>query len=126
MNKTNPRVQRITSLLQQMFKIQQDVDTFLLSEAGIGLSAYRMLSVIDDKVPSPQSKIALMLGQTEANVSRQIRHMADDGLVRIAPDKKDKRQRNITRTSKGDKKFATAQKHLATNSSQFLKQINIR
>lgn len=126
MSKTNPKAQKITSLLQQMLKLQQNVDSFLLDITGIGLSAYRMLSVIDDKVPLPQRKIAVMLGQTEANVSRQIRHMAGDGLVRIAPDKKDKRQRNITRTSKGDKKFTSAQKHLAVNSNQLLKQINIK
>jgi DNA-binding MarR family transcriptional regulator len=124
MPKQNPRIQKITSLLQLMFKLQQDVDSVLTNEAGVGLSAYRMLSVIDSKVPITQRKIAGILGQTEANVSRQIRAMAEDGLVKIAPDKKDKRQRNISRTSKGDTKLAKAEELLEKNSNYLLKQIN--
>jgi DNA-binding MarR family transcriptional regulator len=103
---------KAAALLHSMSKIQQYIDELLADEVGIGLSAYRTLSVIGDSVPSTQRQLALMLGQTEANVSRQVRRMADEGLVKIAPDKRDRRQRNITKTAKGRRKFADAEKTL--------------
>jgi DNA-binding MarR family transcriptional regulator len=121
MNSSSANINKITSLLQEMFKIQQHVDSLLLRQVGIGLSSYRILSILDSRTALTQRKISGLLGQSEANISRQIRHMADDGLVKIAPDKKDKRQRNISRTSKGDKKLTNAQKHLVSNSNYFLK-----
>lgn len=99
---------KTTSLLHAMFKIQQELDSLLLDQVGVGLSAYRILSVLDERAAYSQRHIATYLGQTEANVSRQVRHMADDNLVKIAPDKKDKRQRNITLTAKGSKRFTAA------------------
>jgi DNA-binding MarR family transcriptional regulator len=123
MAKISPSKTKVTSLLHALFKLQQDVDSLLLEHAGVGLSAYRILSVLDNKVAYSQRHISVELGQTEANVSRQVRHMAEDNLVKIAPDKKDKRQRNITLTSKGQKKFTVAQKLLQKNEATILKQL---
>jgi len=114
---------KMTSLLHLLFKVQQDLDSLLLGQTGIGLSAYRILSTLDDKVTYSQRQIAVELSQTEANISRQIRHMAEYNLVKIAPDKKDKRQRNISLTSKGQKKFSAAQKVLAHNEAAILNLI---
>ena len=116
---------RINPLLHSMFHLQQQVDHLLLGQTGIGLSAYRILSVINDRVPYSQRKIAGELGQTEANISRQIRAMADDNLVKIAPDKKDKRQRNITRTVKGENKYRAAEALLIKDESSILKTLKI-
>ena len=115
MAKISTSKNKIASLLHLLFKMQQDTDALLLGQVGIGLSAYRILSVLDDRVSYSQRKIAVELSQTEANISRQVRHMAEDNLVKIAPDKKDRRQRNISLTSKGQKKFDAAQKVLARN-----------
>lgn len=104
---------KVTSLLQSMFRLQQQVDSLLISQVGIGLSAFRILSVTDDKKTCSQRHIAGLLSQTEANISRQVRHMAEQGLVKIAPDKKDKRQRNIGRTAKGQRLFVAAEKLLS-------------
>jgi DNA-binding MarR family transcriptional regulator len=123
MPKDSTKSKKITSLLQKMFKLQQDVDSLLTETAGVGLSAYRILSVVDKQAALPQRRIAGLLGQTEANISRQIRHMAEQGLVKIAPDKKDKRQRNITRTSKGDHKFAKAEELLVKHQAEILKTL---
>lgn len=124
MAKITSQKNKVTSLLHAMSKIQQDVDSLLLEHVGVGLSAYRILSVLDNKASYSQRHIAVDLGQTEANVSRQVRHMADDNLVKIAPDKKDKRQRNITLTSKGQKKYTQAQNLLDKHKNVILKQIN--
>jgi len=123
MAKISSSKNKMTSLLHTLFKLQQDVDSLLLEHTGVGLSAYRILSTLDSKVAYSQRVIAVELGQTEANVSRQVRHMAHDHLVKIAPDKKDKRQRNITLTSKGQKKFSAAQKLLTKNQATILKQL---
>lgn len=112
MAKISDKSNRITTLLQSMFELQQNIDALLVNEIGLGLSAYRILSALDTKVAYSQRKVAVELRQTEANVSRQVRHMADAGLVKIAPAKNDKRQRNITRTAKGQRKFDAAEKLL--------------
>jgi DNA-binding MarR family transcriptional regulator len=112
MNNSPPKLSKVTPLLHSMFKTQQYVDQLLSDHVGLGLSMHRILSVISDNIPSTQRQLALMLGQTEANVSRQVRHMADQGLIKIAPDKNDKRQRNITKTAKGRRRFADAEKVL--------------
>ena len=123
MPKQNHNLNKISSLLNTMFKLQHNVDSLLLTQIGIGLSANRILSAADSANPLSQRKISGILGQTEANISRQIRHMASDGLVKIAPDKKDKRQRQISLTSKGSKKLATAHQLLTENSNYLLRQI---
>jgi DNA-binding MarR family transcriptional regulator len=123
MVKNTNQKNKVTSLLHALFKVQQDVDSLLLENIGVGLSAYRILSVLDDKAAYSQRHIAVQLAQTEANVSRQVRHMADDNLVKIAPDKKDKRQRNITMTGKGQKKYAASQKLLEKHLAAILKEL---
>src|SRR4051794_32117826 len=110
MNSNKTKNSKAASLLNSVFKTQHYADNLLQDQAGLGLSSYRILSVVDDNTPSAQRHIASYLGQTEANVSRQVRHMADNGLVKIAPDKKDRRQRNITKTAKGKRKFTDAEK----------------
>ena len=125
MSNINTSKSRINPLLHSMFHLQQQVDHLLSEQTGLGLSAYRILSVIDDRVPSSQRKIAVKLGQTEANISRQIRTMADENLVKIAPDKKDKRQRNITRTVKGEKKYRAAEALLIKKEPSILKTLKV-
>lgn len=123
MVKVSIQKSKITSLLHSLFKIQQDLDSLLMKEVGVGLSAYRILSTLDDRVASSQRKIAVELGQTEANVSRQVRHMAEANLVKIAPAKKDKRQRDITLTMKGQKKLALAERLLHKHEPSIIKSL---
>jgi DNA-binding MarR family transcriptional regulator len=118
MNNKRAKSSKAASLLHSVFKTQHYADNLLQDQVGLGLSSYRILSVVDDSAPSTQRNIALFLGQTEANVSRQVRHMADHGLIKIAPDKKDRRQRNITKTAKGKRKFADAEKTLKKHEKQ--------
>jgi DNA-binding MarR family transcriptional regulator len=121
MKQATPKLSKVTSLLQSMFKTQQFIDELLESHVGIGVSAYRILAVLSSSRPLLQNRIALELGQTEANVSRQVRLMASEGLVKIAPNAKDKRQRNVTRTAKGERLFASADKHLEKHQTAILK-----
>jgi DNA-binding MarR family transcriptional regulator len=120
MNSKLPKNSKAASLLNSVFKTQQYAENLLQDNVRLGLSSYRILSVVDDHTASNQRHIATLLGQTEANVSRQLRHMADHGLVKIAPDKKDRRQRNITKTAKGKRKFADAEKILKKHEKSLL------
>src|SRR5438046_1382624 len=96
-----PKKNSPTSLHQLMFVLQQSANELLLSEAEIGLSQVRIISVLDRSTAWSQRAIASNLRQTEANISRQLQVMKKEGLVNITRSKKDRRQREVLLTSKG-------------------------
>ena len=110
-------------LLSLSYTLQHSANEMLEQEAGVGLSAARILSVLSGSAVS-QKNIAVELRQTEANVSRQLQAMKKQGLVSITRNKKDSRQRDITLTTKGSKKNQLAAKALRKQQSQFLRILN--
>ena len=115
-----------TPLHYLMFILQQLSDELLGQEVGVSLSHVRIMGALDATIPRSQRVVATNLRQTEANISRQMRVMADQGLVKIAPNKKDHRQRDVTLTSKGARKYEQAEKLLKKQEAQFLKAVNSR
>jgi DNA-binding MarR family transcriptional regulator len=113
-----------TPLHYLMFILQQLSDELLGQEVGVSLSHVRIMGALDVSLPYSQRVVATNLRQTEANISRQMRVMADQGLVKIAPNKKDRRQRDVTLTTKGARKYAQAEKLLKKQEAQFLKAVN--
>jgi len=111
-------------LLHLSYVLQQSAEEMLEAEVGVGLSAARIMSVLDKSSAASQRLIATELRQTEANVSRQLHTMKKQGLVGIARNKKDSRQRDVTLTAKGSKKYQDAQKVLKKQQRQFLKILN--
>jgi DNA-binding MarR family transcriptional regulator len=111
-------------LLHLSYVLQHKAETVLEKEAGIGLSAARIMSTLNKATPNSQRVIAVELGQTEANVSRQLQSMKKQGLVSITRNKKDSRQRDVTLTAKGAKKYQEAEKHLKKQQKQFLNILN--
>jgi DNA-binding MarR family transcriptional regulator len=111
-------------LLHLSYVLQQVADEILEQEAGVGLSAARIMSTLNKSVPQSQRAIASELRQTEANVSRQLHNMKKQGLVSITKNKKDSRQRDVTLTSKGVKKYQEAEKLLKRQQAKFLKILN--
>jgi DNA-binding MarR family transcriptional regulator len=101
-----------TPLHYLMFILQQKSDELLQGEVGISLSHVRILGALDYKVPCSQKSIAMQLKQTEANVSRQLLAMVRQGLVKVAKNKEDSRQRDVTLTAKGQRRFEGAEKAL--------------
>jgi len=112
---------KMPPLLHLSYILQQSAEEMLESQAGVGLSAARIMSVLDKSSAVSQRVIAMELRQTEANVSRQLHNMKKQGLVSITRNKKDSRQRDVTLTSKGSKKSQDAQKILKKQQRQFLK-----
>lgn len=111
-------------LLHLSYVLQQSADEILEREAGVGLSAARIMSALSSSKPVSQRLVAMELHQTEANVSRQLHNMKKQGLVSISRNKKDSRQRDVTLTSKGARHYQQAEKLLKKKQSQFLKTLN--
>jgi DNA-binding MarR family transcriptional regulator len=108
-------------LLHLSYILQQSSDELLLSEAGVGLSQARIMSVLHRSAARSQRSAATELAQTEANVSRQLRQMKRQGLVNIKPSKNDARQREVVLTAKGSNVYQKAEKLLKKQQSQFLR-----
>jgi DNA-binding MarR family transcriptional regulator len=111
-------------LLHLSYVLQHSAEDMLEAEAGVGLSAARIMSVLNMSSVASQRVIAMELHQTEANVSRQLQNMKKQGLVSIIRNKKDSRQRDVTLTSKGSKKYQDAHKVLKKQQKQFLRILN--
>jgi DNA-binding MarR family transcriptional regulator len=111
-------------LLHLSYVLQQSAEEILEQEAGIGLSAARIMSTLSKSAPKSQRVIASELRQTEANVSRQLHSMKKQGLVNITRNKKDSRQRDVVLTASGVRKYQEAQKHLKKQQARFLRILN--
>ena len=111
---------KFPSLLHLSYVLQQKCESALEAEAGVGLSAARIMSVLDKSVPTSQRIIAMQLAQTESNVSRQLQAMKKQGLVNISRNKKDNRQRDVTLTAKGAGRYKEAEKLLKKQQRQIL------
>lgn len=104
---------KLTPLLSLSWKVQQSTEEILQSQCKVGLSQFRILAALDKAVVRSQTYVAQVLGQTEANISRQLQAMKKQGLVSVTKNKKDKRQRDVTLTPKGYRTFASADRVLS-------------
>jgi DNA-binding MarR family transcriptional regulator len=111
-------------LLHLSYVLQHSAEEMLEIEAGVGLSAARIMSAVDKSAPISQRMVAMELRQTEANISRQLQSMKKQGLVSINRNKKDSRQRDVALTAKGARKNQEAQKVLNKQQKQFLQILN--
>lgn len=111
-------------LLHLSYLLLQSAEEVLEAETGVGLSAVRIMSVLNQASAVSQRMVAVELRQTEANISRQLQTMKESGLVSISRNKKDSRQRDVTLTAKGVRKYNDASKALKKNQRQFLKILN--
>lgn len=118
-NELNPNFSP-TPLHQLAFILQQLADELLLSKVGVGLSHTRIMGSLSKSSTKSQRVIAVELRQTEANISRQLQAMKNDGLVNISKNKKDGRQRDVTLTVKGLRKKQQAENLLADQQTELL------
>lgn len=99
-------------LLHLTYLLQQSTDELLLGKVGVGLSQVRIMSGLSPVLARAQHHLAVELGQTEANISRQLQVMKKHGLVSIARNKKDGRLRDVKLTHKGAVKYKKAEELL--------------
>ncbi len=111
------------SLHRSMFILQQRADEMLAAKTGVGLSQIRIMSQLHFSVARSQRTVAIMLHQTEANISRQLQTMKKQGLVSVSRNKKDRRLREVTLTDKGRKVYQKAEKLLDAQYDNLQKQL---
>jgi DNA-binding MarR family transcriptional regulator len=113
-----------TALHYLLFILQHKSDEYLQGEVGVSLSHVRIMGALDYKVPSSQKSIAVQLHQTEANVSRQLLTMVRQGFVKVLKNKNDSRQRDVTLTAKGKRRYDAAEKCLKKQLASAYKELS--
>lgn len=107
-------VSSIAYLLQHTATMMmRQSDQVLQERLGIGMSQFRILMLLQLEPGVQQRKLADCLGQTEASISRQIKLMADKGLLTVAVNPKSKREHVMVLTPKGVKITEAAKDVLA-------------
>lgn len=104
-------------LLRLTYLLQQKSDE-ALSKVGVSLSHAHIMSGLSSAVPVTQHQLAVILSQTESNVSRQLAAMQKQGLVSVTKNKKDARARDVKLTAKGVRKYKLAQSVLKNELSK--------
>lgn len=97
--------------------VTRQSDQVLLEQLGIGISQYRILSLLKGSVGMSQANIAKGLGQTEASISRQIKLLVNHGLVVSQPCPSNRRTHIISLTPKGARHLEGASQILAKHQS---------
>jgi DNA-binding MarR family transcriptional regulator len=92
--------------------LARQTDQILLDDVGISFSQFKILMVLQYNPQLQQKQIAERLAQTQASISRQIRGMEDDGLVKMTANPNNRREHRMTPTSKGIKKTEQAMQEL--------------
>lgn len=114
-------------LLQHLsFVLARQSDQALQEQLGIGFSQFKILMVLHWKPNVQQRLIADKLGQTEASISRQIRLMADDDLLRSTRSPQNKREHITQLTSKGLKITEEAMRILNEYHAPVFEQLSSR
>lgn len=89
-------------LLQHISAVlAHQTDQVLQERLGIGFSQYKILSVLNESPNIQQRQIAVALGQTEASISRQIKLMAEQGLLTSQAHPQNRREHVTTLTPRG-------------------------
>lgn len=92
--------------------LDRQLDQVLQEQLGIGMSQYKILSLLVSGAEKGQRMLAKHLGQTEAGVSRQVALLLRFGMVSAHVNPQNKRQNLVTITPKG-LKVAEAAKYAA-------------
>jgi DNA-binding MarR family transcriptional regulator len=91
-------------LLQHISAIlAHQTDQVLQERLGIGFSQYKILSVLNETPNIQQRQIAVTLGQTEASISRQIKLLAEQGLLTSIAHPQNRREHVATLTPRGSR-----------------------
>ncbi len=94
--------QNISSVLSRLS------DQALNDSLNISYSQYKILSALVIREDLRQIDVAHILGQTEASISRQVKIMTKNGLIKITLNKDNKREHLIHLTNKGNASYLKA------------------
>ena len=88
-------------------------DQVLQERLGIGMSQFKLLMILQFSEPMPQRKLADILGQTEASISRQIKLLCEKAMLAVKVNPKNRREHMTVATIKGVKLADAARDVLA-------------
>lgn len=83
--------------------LHRQTDQILQERLGIGMSQFNILTSLDLQPHTKQRTLAIMLGQTEASVSRQVSLLKEKGLLISHIDPAERRRHLAVLTAKGVK-----------------------
>lgn len=96
--------QAINYLLQHVASVlEKQLDQALQEQLGIGIAQYKILTTLETSPELEQHAIAKHLAQTEAGVSRQVKLLAEKGLLQSEVNIRSRRERLAALTPKGIK-----------------------
>jgi MarR family transcriptional regulator, lower aerobic nicotinate degradation pathway regulator len=84
------------------FLLEKKADETLKSQLGIGFAQYKVLEAIGQNAMANQQRIAALLDQTEAGVSRQIKLLSSKKLIDVGVVMGNRRSRELTLTEAGE------------------------
>jgi Transcriptional regulators len=112
-------------LLQHATSIMyRQSDQILQERLGIGMSQYKLLMMLQYESNVQQRALAESLGQTEASISRQIKLLAEKGMLAVKVNPKNKREHVTAATPKGIKVTVAAREVLAEYQTPVFDQFN--
>ncbi|MBK3567713.1 MarR family winged helix-turn-helix transcriptional regulator [Streptomyces sp. MBT62] len=98
---------RVVSLLGDLARRNTDPD------GGLSYSQIRLLGALEDVEPATQHRLAQALGVSDPAISRALRPLEEDGLVRVTPDPQHARRRLVELTTTGRATYHANGKPLA-------------
>ena len=93
--------------------LQRQSDQVLQERLGIGVSQYKILTMLQERPNASQRQIADNLGQTEASISRQVKLLQEKGMIMMQVDPSEKRKHQMKPTTKGAKITLAARETLS-------------
>ncbi len=84
------------------FLLEKRSDESLKSQVGIGFAQYKVLEAIGRNILAKQNTVAILLDQTEASISRQIKILQKKKLINVASVMGNKRARELSLTENGE------------------------
>jgi DNA-binding MarR family transcriptional regulator len=102
------------------FLLEKRADEVLRSELDIGFAQYKVLEAINQNMLARQNMVAMMLDQTEASISRQIKILQKKGLIQVSEVMGNKRAKELSLTVVGDEMVRHAEEVLDVTQAQVI------
>lgn len=102
------------------FLLEKKADDALKDQLDIGFAQYKVLEAINQNSLAKQNSIAILLEQTEASISRQIRILQKKGVVKVTTVMGNKRARELTLSMQGEELVSQAVEVLDVAMSQVI------
>ena len=95
----------------------------VLRPTGLRATQFTVLAVVRASEPATQSEIARLAQLDATTLTRAIRPLEREGLIRVAPGRTDRRHRVVTSTAKGRKLLLAASRYWERAQAELAKRM---